>query len=69
MAKTESIALATEQETAQETDPLIGSWAGFGAIEAVFEGSNQLHLVYPPGPQRRRYAVDPQTGLITARIA
>jgi hypothetical protein len=67
MAK--DVALASEQTPATEEDPLIGSWAGFGATAAVFEGDRLLHLDYPPGPQRRRYEVDPITGRIIGRIA
>ncbi len=48
---------------------LVGSWAGPGATQVVFEGRNQLHLVYPPGPNRRRYEVDPISGLITRPFA
>jgi hypothetical protein len=72
MAKTKAeadVALASGQTPATENDPLIGSWAGFGATAAIFEGDRLLHLDYPPGPQRRRYQVDPITGLITRRIA
>ena len=63
----------SQEQAPPETDHLdetrVGSFAGWGATVAVFQGDLLAHLEYPPGPNMRRYEVDPTTGLITRRIA
>jgi hypothetical protein len=36
-------------------EDLVGTFAGFGAVVAVFEGDRLLHVEYPPGPNHRRW--------------
>jgi hypothetical protein len=63
----------TDTAPAVETDALdesrVGSFAGWGAVVAVFQGDLLSHLEYPPAPTTRRYEVDPTSGLITRRLA
>jgi hypothetical protein len=66
MGKTD-IAPTVETDSLDETR--IGSFTDRGATAAVFQGDLLAYLEYPPGPNTRRYQVDPTTGCITARLA
>jgi hypothetical protein len=56
-------------ETDHTDETRLGSFVGFGVVEARFSGDTLANVIYPPVPGQRRYQVDPVAGTIVGRIA